>query len=169
MALRMKHWTLTACTGTALLAIWELPPRAMPVVESSGRFSEDVIVERMSLSVFGSNEALKRLRWSDSLSALAAPYGPGEVFVATPPAGVPTPEILEPFLERVEFELATAPARDPDMRIGFVMQLKSHGSHPAVRDSRASSETYLGTRAGAPYWPRRATREPAGADAESAA
>ena len=151
MALRMRHWIAIVATATALLAIWGLPPRSSAMFFGSPKYAESIISDRIQQTVMRSNEILKRLRWADSLSAIAATFEPGAVFVRTPAGAEPDAETLSAFHERISDELEAGPARDADMRLGFILQKRTHGSHPGVPNPRWPMETYLGERNGTPY------------------
>lgn len=152
MPLRMRHWTGIVATAMALLAIWGLPPIASPgFFASAPKYADQIVSERLSKSVMQSNEILKRLRWADSLTAIAAALPPGAVFVKTPGGARPDDQTLAAFHDRISQELESGPARDANMRLGFILQRMTHGSHPDVPNPSWPMETYLGERNGNPY------------------
>ena len=152
MALRMRHWIGIVATAIALLAIWGLPPiSSAGFFASAPKYADQIISERLSQTVMQSNEILKRLRWADSLTAMAVALPPGAVFVETPGGAEPDRGTLSAFHDRISQELESGPARDADMRLGFIMQRRSHGSHPDVPNPSWPMETYLGERDGNAY------------------
>ena len=82
MAFRMKHWIGLVVVGMAFAALGGLPPSSPYQRESSVTSSAAVRHSRLYSDFNSTAESLRRLRWSDSLSALTLASAEGNVNVA---------------------------------------------------------------------------------------
>jgi hypothetical protein len=155
MALRMKYWMGLVTVGAALVAIWTLPPSAA----GPGRWHPsgtalDQRADALETEIRRSHEILKRMRWYDSLPALAMAGARDGLAVVLPPSNKITPELKGRFEERIREEMAGWEPRS-DVVLGYVIQPRDVGAVPAlvarVGGAPDAKESYVGTRDGRPF------------------
>ena len=147
MAPGMKHWLVLVGAGFALAAVWALPPGVLELGDRTPRPHASLRYEALSRDLTASYATLKRLRWIDSLGALAtASADPVEVVA---PSHVDASQLAE--LERRLDESVRRPRRE-GMRILYAYQDIRHGHDPAIRsDERGRTEIYAGRRNGVDF------------------
>ncbi len=106
MALGMKHWIWMAAGGCGLVALWLLPPKTY----ATGGVRESTAVElrysQLRHDAQQTRVTLQRMRWSDSLSALALATAENGVVVGGEPS------LLQPATrDRIEQLLGTEMSR----------------------------------------------------------
>jgi hypothetical protein len=155
MALRMKYWMGLVTFGAALVAIWTLPPSAA----GPGRWhpSGTALNQRadaLKTEIRRSHEILKRVRWYDSLPALAVSTERDALAVMLPPSDEVPPEAAADFAEWIRAEIADVQPR-ADILFAYAIQPRDVGSIPElVAHSNGApdmKEIYVGTRAGRPF------------------
>lgn len=99
MALGMRHWFGLTAVGLALVAVRYVPPEAMQAREVDLPLAEVARADALNGEINRSIDVLKRIRWSDSLSAIVAAPSAGAFSV-----GYPTGITRK---ERKEYEEAT--------------------------------------------------------------
>ena len=177
MALGMKSWIGLVVAGTAALAVVGLPvkpPRGG--VHAPPKTVERVRATELRGELSTLNETVRRMRWSDSLSALTlgAADLSSPVVVGAPLLGDTPPELIEVrpdgsprFQEaegvtlaqldalrgRVQAELASLGVDRPAVDVGvFVVNARSAAATEAgYARSSMRVEWYAGTREGRPY------------------
>ena len=99
MALGMRHWFGLTAVGLALVAVRYVPPEAMQAREVDLPLAEVARADALNSEINRSIDLLKRVHWSDSLSAIVAAPSAGAFSV-----GYPTGITRK---ERKEYEEAT--------------------------------------------------------------
>lgn len=150
MALGMKHWIGLTVAGCAAVALWLLPPATWATVRTVPVTSVQKRAAELGRDARRTRLTLQRLRWSDSLSALALATEKDGLAVSGAP-GLVTPGQLDSIRGTMETELARLPTRNGDAVVGFfVVPIADawQGPHPPLMQRR---EVYLGVRGGRPY------------------
>jgi hypothetical protein len=144
----MRYWLGCVAVGFALVAVWTLPPSSAPLATRQVR-PEFERYEALSRELNGSYEALKRVRWADSLGALVARSAGARPLVLAPPSVDPM-RLAD--LEQAFAEEVGATTSDGRLVLAQVFQPSDHGLDPSVRTNRMGrTETYAGSRDGVDY------------------
>jgi hypothetical protein len=147
----MKGWLAIVSGASALVALWALPPSRLetPPVQ---KLPEQIRYESVEGEIRRAHGALRALRWSDSLSALAVRAAVDGVAFSPPRGeGLEAAEV-RPWEERLRAALAGIEPRDPDMVVGVFWQPPDHAAVPGVPSGiRMREVTFVGERDGTPY------------------
>ena len=154
MAFRMRHWIGVTVAGMALLAVWRLPLDSFPTRGADLRPAEHVRHEALAKEFRETGEILRRVLWSDSLSALTVREARDGVVVTSGRVTATDAQRMEltDQLERlVRSEIAQLPAR-VDVVFGYAVQRSDHGRLPDMAGAgRTRTETYAGSVDGTDY------------------
>jgi len=152
MAPRMKHWIGLVTAGTVLVVIWLLPLSGPEVRSASVKPSVKLRYENLSEDYQWSYEALRRVRWSDSLSALTVATATDGVAITMPATGQVGEQQLERLRQQVRREIDSFGEHNPNMLFGFVYQPLEHGREGGMGSAgQDRTETYVGSRDGKDY------------------
>lgn len=160
MAFGLRHWLMVAAAASGLLAVAKLPPE--PFARESptpGRppTQEAVRYSALRREASGAREALRRLRWSDSLSARLVREARDGWAAGTVALGTVEAQVDDSVRAAFERQLPRVPERREDVVIGAFLVDDGFGDHPAVAPElgvahpRWSEEAYMGERDGVAY------------------
>lgn len=152
MALGMKRWIGVVLAGMALMAVWNLPPGHL--VDSEPRARPAVVIrhERLTADLRETADALRRVRWGDSLSALAVERAEDDFAFAVFPSPYVQQDMVERLENAVRKDFRALAGRRPGVLFGYVHQPYEHGNMPGMpRGATGRTETYAGTRDGVEY------------------
>ena len=152
MAFRMKHWIGLVVVGMTLAAIAKLPPSSLFSRGAAVTSNVRIRYSRLQNDFRWTAEALLRLRWSDSLSALTLASAEERIAVGLHPSDDVTEAMAQALEATVRREVRALPRYVPGVVFGY-FRLPFHlGRTADLRTSgRSRTETYVGTRDGIDY------------------
>ena len=152
MAFGLKHWIGAVAVGAVVVAIWQLPPEHFGEVTRPAPAAVELRHDELSSEFRVTARTLRRVRWADSLSALAIGTARDGVAFAMPPSeavGTDLPVQLE---EKVRTARAEFGDQGTGVVFGYFHQAHEHGRTPDMPwSSLQRTETYVGTRDGVDY------------------
>ena len=152
MAPRMKHWIGIVAAGMALVAAWRLPPPSSAPREVEVTTAREIRHQRLSDEYRWTSEALRRVRWSDSLSLLTVERAVEGLTVVAPAESALDATLLSRLTETMRGQLDALGGRSSDMVFGLAYQPYDHDQNGDDLVSRRDrTETYLGSRGGVDY------------------
>jgi hypothetical protein len=163
MALGMRHWLMAAVGACGLVAAAKLPPDPFTYGRAEvpdRRLPEEVRFTALARDVSRSRSEVRRMRWSDSLSArLARDTESGAAAGYLGPDGSQPEAEIEAFQRRFDAEVAAVPNRRADVLVGTYVVDGWLGDPLGDRRAREifgspgtfGEEYYLGERDGRAY------------------
>lgn len=150
MALGMKHWIGITVGGCALVGLWLLPPRSFATASHTEITSVERRANELEADARRTRLTLTRMRWSDSLSALALSTATNGVAFGARPAFL-TAKRWTSARRVLEAEVAGLPRRDGDAVVGYFIQpAGTLWKHESLRRWNWE-DLYMGSRDGHPY------------------
>ena len=151
MEARMKGWLAVVTGAMGLVALWALPPSRFEMPRRN-ESAEQLRSEAVDAELRRTHTALRALRWSDSLSALAIRTAVDGVVLSPPrAAGLEAAEV-QAWEAAQRATLAALEPRHPDMVVGITWQPADHATIPGVPiGGRFREITFVGERSGTPY------------------
>jgi len=155
MAFGMRHWVAALVLSVATIMVWLLPPTAFGPGRSSGleTVSSRAISALADLQV--AHGTLQRIRWADSLPALALRTAESQLATGFPPHEGLQSETQQTFHDLVQREVDALDRLDPNMTLGSFYQPFNHAGLPGLAQPRPQGsiprETYVGTYEGQPF------------------
>jgi len=151
MAPALKGWIGLTVGGCALISAWALPPSAYVRREAPARLPEETRAAALRTDVVRTRALIQRIRWMDSLPALALATAQDGIAVGAPP-GLADPATLAAIHALLGVELSDREEAGRDVTMGYFVQPPGFAREGAyLPDARPRQETYLGTLDGAPY------------------
>jgi hypothetical protein len=148
MAFRMRHWIGVTVASMALIAVWRLPLDSFPTRGADLRPAEHRRHEALAKEFRETGEILRRVLWSDSLSALTVREARDGVMITSgrvTATDAQRTELTDQLERLVRSEIAQLPAR-ADVVFGYALQRSDHGRLPDMAGAgRARTETYAGS------------------------
>ncbi len=171
MAFGMKQWIGLTVAGLAFVAFRYLPPEAMTPRPAEFKPHEVIRAEQLNDELNRSIDVLKRLRWSDSLSAIVAAPSADVISIGYPRGitsaareaereqgtfrDVPVVDVTDPAKARFAEMFASSwdrLDRRADMNFGYFFVAARSGAPEADRiRTPYGTETYAGERDGQAY------------------
>lgn len=151
MAPALKGWIGLTVGGCALISAWALPPSVFTRREAHARLPEETRAAALRADVVRTRALIQRIRWMDSLPALALATAEDGIAVGGPPA-LADPAMLTAIRALLSAELSDREEAGRGVTVGYFVQspaFASEGAYPP--DARTRQETYVGTLDGAPY------------------
>lgn len=153
MAIGMKHWIGLVGAGFLAVALWTLPPDALPLHQR--RISpEEVHYQALLREARSVHAQVQRMRWSDSLSALTLGTSEDGLALGLPEAAASlTPEGIREWAELLAAHEDALEPRAEDVLLGLFVQPVRHAALPDVQrpSMRPRREAYVGVRDGTAY------------------
>ncbi len=151
MAFGMRHWVATLVFCLATIAIWLLPPEGSGPGRRSGL---ETVPSRASAALVDlrvAHSTLQRIRWADSLPALAVKAAQGKLATGFPPHEDLQDESRYAFQAFVQREVDALDRRDTRVTLGYFYQPFRHAGLPGLPARvQGPKETYVGTYDGEP-------------------
>lgn len=157
MAFRMKWWPILAVSACGLMAASKLPPSELRTTSRPERSDppETVRFRELVSEVSEARTAVRRLHWSDSLSAWLGANAPEGWAVGIQGADTLSGPAVDGVLDRVASAVGAIPDRDPAVLLGvFVMSTEADDGPPqGAPDARLNlpPQVFFGVRDGRPY------------------
>lgn len=154
MALGMRHWVAMLLLGAATITIWLLPPAGFGPGRRGGLETVQTRADAASADLRVAHGTLQRIRWADSLPALAVRTAQGKLAIGFPSHEDLQDEIRQAFHEYVRREVDALDRRDTRVTLGYFYQPFQHAGLPDLADLRRArdpKETYVGSYEGQPY------------------
>ncbi|HUP52199.1 MAG TPA: hypothetical protein VM198_06975 [Longimicrobiales bacterium] len=147
----MKRWLAVVTGSMGLVTLWALPPSRFEMPRKN-ESAEQLRYEAVDAELRRTHTALRALRWSDSLSALAIRSAVDGVVLSPPQAAGLEAAEVQAWEQAQRATIAALERRDPDMVVGIVWQPADHATVPGVPIAGATREmTFVGERSGRPY------------------
>jgi hypothetical protein len=151
MAPALKGWIGLTVGGCALISAWTLPPSVFVRRQTHARLPEETRAAALRADVVRTRALIQRIRWMDSLPALALATAQDGIAVGGPPALV-DPAMLTTIRTLLRAELSDRQEADRGVTVGYFVQSPGFAAEGAYSpDARTRQETYVGTLDGAPY------------------
>ena len=154
MALGMRHWVAMLLLGAATITIWLLPPAGFGPGRRGGLETVQTRADAASADLRVAHGTLQRIRWADSLPALAVRTAQGKLAIGFPSHEDLQDEIRQAFHEYVRREVDALDRRDTRVTLGYFYQPFQHAGLPDLADLRRArdpKETYVGSYEVQPY------------------
>ncbi len=151
MAPALKLWIGSTLVGAALLSIATLPPSVMQISTLPQRLPEEVRFSTLRADASRTTALIRRMRWLDSLPALAVATARDGLAVGGDP-GLVRPEDLAQTRELLRRELSQVPRGDENGVVGFFFQPPYFASAgTGFLDTRPRFELYAGRLGDTPW------------------
>jgi len=151
MAPAMRLWLGLALGGAAVISVSALPPAMTRLRGLPQRLPEEVRAAALQRKASDAANLLRRLRWLDSLPALAVGTAQDGLAVAGDPA-LASGEELEQVRRMLRGELARVPRGEEPVVVGFFVQRPDFASEvDRFVMPRRRYEFYAGRESGTPY------------------
>jgi hypothetical protein len=152
MAPALKLWIGLAVGGLALVSTAFLPPAISPVRQLPQRLPQEVRAASLAEDAAHTSALIRRMRWMDSLPALALATARDGLAVGGDPRLV-TPEQLDTIRGLLRDELSTVRRASEPPVVGYYVQLPNFAGevNDYYVDVRTRTELFAGRVGGTPY------------------
>ncbi len=152
MAPTLKLWIGLAVAGLALVSAVFLPPASSPVRQLPQRLPQEVRVTSLAEDAARTSALIRRMRWMDSLPALALAAARDGLAVGGDPRLV-TPEQLDTIRTLLRDELSTVLRTGDPVVVGYYVQAPNFAGevNDHYEDFRTRLELFAGRVDGTPY------------------
>ena len=152
MATGMKHWLMATVAGFLVIGAWLLPPESIEPRSVEVKPAEALRYEEVNREFIWTAETLRRVLWSDSLSALSLRSESDGIALLVPEGGEANPNQVDRFRNKIEDEIDGLVTRDPAVLFSYAFQHSEQARTPDMgRAGQHRTETYVGESAGRPY------------------